>query len=137
MLVFLDTNIILDYIDAKRRIIFPESARVFELAERRDITLCASSLTFSNIAYILRKIDYAELLRIFEDLRLVVEILPTNVSVVDTAIKSSFTDFEDAIQFYTACQGGVDVIVTRNIDDFVDNSITVMSPSSFLQSISR
>lgn len=53
-------------------------------------------------------------------------------NVVKLALKSSFKDLEDAMQYYSALQAGADYIVTRNIKDFVENAITVLSPQSFL-----
>jgi predicted nucleic acid-binding protein len=60
MNIFLDTNIILDYLDTNRQKLFPDSVKIFQLLENGDINLFASALTFSNIAYILRRMNYAD-----------------------------------------------------------------------------
>jgi hypothetical protein len=56
---------------------------------------------------------------------------------LDTAIGSSFTDFEDAVQYYTAVCGNADVVITRNVDDFIQTSVPVMTPSAYLSSEDR
>jgi predicted nucleic acid-binding protein len=137
MNIFLDTNIILDYLDTNRQKLFPDSVKIFQLLENGDINLFASALTFSNIAYILRRMNYADLMQTFADLREVLDVLPTDKDVLDTAIGSSFTDFEDAVQYYTAVCGNADVVITRNVDDFIQTSVPVMTPSAYLSSEDR
>jgi predicted nucleic acid-binding protein len=137
MNIFLDTNIILDYLDTNRQKLFPDSVKIFQLLENGDINLFASALTFSNIAYILRRMNYADLMQTFADLREVIDVLPTDKDVLDTAIGSSFTDFEDAVQYYTAVCGNADVVITRNVDDFIQTSVPVMTPSAYLSSEDR
>ncbi len=41
-------------------------------------------------------------------------------------------DFEDALQVVCAMAGMADVIVTRNISDFIGSPIPVMTPEAFL-----
>ena len=43
-----------------------------------------------------------------------------------------FTDFEDAVQYYTALNGDCAIIVTRNPKDFRKSEIPVFTPSEFL-----
>jgi predicted nucleic acid-binding protein len=137
MNIFLDTNIILDYLDTNRQKLFPDSVKIFQLLENGDINLFASALTFSNIAYILRRMNYADLMQTFADLREVIDVLPTDKDVLDTAIGSSFTDFEDAVQYYTAVCDNADVVITRNVDDFIQTSVPVMTPYAYLSSEDR
>ena len=47
-------------------------------------------------------------------------------------LDSSFTDFEDALQYFSALAVDADVIVTRNEDDFEHSEIPVYNPSQFL-----
>ena len=53
-------------------------------------------------------------------------------SVIDKALNSDFSDFEDAIQYYTALEYGIPVILTRNIRDYKKASIVVQTPESYL-----
>ena len=42
-------------------------------------------------------------------------------------------DFEDAVQHYTAISGKADVIITRNVSDFIPyNKLEVLTPKEFL-----
>lgn len=54
------------------------------------------------------------------------------------ALKSSFSDFEDSIQYASALTiDGIDIIITRNIKDFRHSDLAVMTPDSFLKMLNR
>lgn len=54
MKVFLDTNVVLDYL-LEREGFLSDAERLFESAYSAHIQLCISSLSVANIAYIARK----------------------------------------------------------------------------------
>ena len=52
---------------------------------------------------------------------------------IQSALSSSFKDFEDAIQHFAAkAEGGITAIVTRNKGDYSVSEIPVLSPEEFL-----
>ena len=52
---------------------------------------------------------------------------------IQSALSSSFKDFEDAIQHFAAkAEGGISAIVTRNKGDYSASEIPVLSPDEFL-----
>lgn len=129
--IFLDTNVVIDYLS--KRVPFGEDAKqIFSLSPRYN-QLCISALSFTTIYYILRKhYDHQVLLEMLDVLQQMVEVLPTDDSMITSAIHSEFHDFEDAIQYYTALGGNSSIIITRNPKDFVHSSILVHTPSDFL-----
>ena len=54
--IFLDTNIILDYL-ALRQPFYIDADKIFSMAENDVIDLFCSSLSFSTIFYVLRKLQ--------------------------------------------------------------------------------
>ena len=62
-----------------------------------------------------------------------VEVLPTDDDIIRLALNSGFSDFEDAVQYYTASAGNASYIVTRNPKDFGKAVIPVYTPTEFLQ----
>ncbi|MDB9517362.1 PIN domain-containing protein [Roseofilum reptotaenium CS-1145] len=52
--------------------------------------------------------------------------------VIRAALQSSMTDFEDVVTSEAAKAAGVEIIVTRNIPDFVASSILAILPEEFL-----
>jgi len=59
-------------------------------------------------------------------LKLLVRVLPVDEHVLDLALASSFTDFEDAIQYYTALAHKAAAVVTRNKRDYREAKIPIL-----------
>ena len=116
--ILVDTNIVIDLL-SKRKEFYKSASRLFTLSENKKIKLAISSLTFANTFYLLSKeLDTAktkEILRIF---KLLVKILPMDDKIIDLSLNSDFKDFEDAIQYYTAIENKLEIIITRSLKDF-------------------
>ena len=63
---------------------------------------------------------------------LVLTVLPTDGKMVHNALYSSFSDFEDATQHFTALQIPADFILTRNTVDYKESAIPVRTPEDFI-----
>lgn len=134
MNVFFDTDIILDVATA-REPFCEASAMSLSLAEMGRIEGFTSAIIFINVFYVLRKlIGREDALKFLRDLEQVLSILPTDSKMVHDALYSSFFDFEDATQHFTALQVPVDCILTRNVSDYKESIVPVKTPSDFLYS---
>ncbi len=51
------------------------------------------------------------------------------------ALKSGIDDFEDAVQYYAAKSAHVDFIITRNIKDYKESTIPVLTAEQFLRTL--
>jgi len=132
--IFSDTDILLDLVTGR----LPYSVKassLFTLVEEGQIRSSASSLSFSNIYYVLRK--YATHQRILNTLTRLSELLhiqKVDESIIKHALKSRFKDFEDAIQYHVALSDpDIGVIITRNIKDYKAAELPVMTPETFLK----
>ena len=131
--VFVDTDISLDLLST-RQPFYQAAAKLFTLADRKEIKLCVSSLSFSNLHYVLRSENTAaETRRILSNYRILVNILTVNEKIIDLALQSLFKDFEDAIQYYTAVQNNIPLILTRNLKDYKQSAIPVMTADDYLK----
>ena len=131
--VFVDTNIVIDLLQ-KRENFYQEAQELFTKADRKKLKLYISALTFANTYYILSKYySSSEAKKILSKFKVLVEVLPTTDKIIDLALASDFNDFEDAIQFYTALESNLHVIITRNKKDFKNNLIPVVSAKEFLK----
>lgn len=131
--VFVDTNIVIDLLQ-KREIFYKEAQELFTKADRKKLKLYISALTFANTYYILSKYYSSnEAKKILSKFKVLVEVLPTTDKIIDLSLASDFNDFEDAIQFYTALESNLHVIITRNKKDFKNNLIPVFSAKEFLK----
>ena len=55
--------------------------------------------------------------------------------VITQALNSDFKDFEDALQNYSAeLDKEIDLIITRNIKDFKNSKLAVMTPDNYMKS---
>ena len=53
--------------------------------------------------------------------------------IIDLALNDiKFKDFENGIQYYTALESKCKIIITRNLKDFKNSSIPVLSPKEYL-----
>ncbi len=131
--VLIDTNIIIDLL-AKREKFYSEAAELFSLADKNELTLTISSLTFANTNYILTKLKSAKQARaILRKFKVLVEIVALNDKITELALSdTNFADFEDGLQYYSAIENQIDVIITRNKKDFKNSKIPVLTAKEFL-----
>lgn len=131
--IFLDTDVALDHL-ADRQPFAEYAHRLLALAETGELTVCASSLSFSNLYYLLRKLKgHDAALELLGKLKRLVRVSAVAESEIESALLSNFRDFEDAIQHFAAkAEGGVSAIVTRNKADYSASQIPVLSPDEFL-----
>ncbi|CAG0996920.1 hypothetical protein ANAEL_02655 [Anaerolineales bacterium] len=130
--VFIDSDIMLDLILARQPFVH-EAKRLFVLVESGSVAACSTPIIFANIFYLLRKKYPGETVKgILKDVRVLVSILPVDESTVDQALASPFSDFEDAIQYHAALPRGVHAIITRNIRDYRNAALPVMTAGEFL-----
>lgn len=127
--VFLDTNIIVDLI-ADRKPFSKYAIELFNKAEKRKIQLFTSSHSIATTHYLLKKyLEEKELRDVLSNLLDYLTIIPVGVDVLKKGLRSKHKDFEDAIQIICASTvEKIDCIVTRNIKDFRDCEILVLTP---------
>lgn len=133
--LFVDTDIILDIITG-RLPFSKEASSLFNLIEEEELKGYTTSLSFSNLYYVLRKYaSHDKVISRLKELSDLIEILNVDDLIIKRALGSRFKDFEDAIQYFAAQENPlIDVIVTRNIKDYKTSELPVMSPGTFLKS---
>ena len=131
--ILVDTDVVMDFI-TKREPFDREAAQLFNLADRKRVKLYVSSLCLNNVYYLLRKIiEHKRTITILQKLIEISGVLSVDKRVVISALNSKFNDFEDAIQHFSAVENGdVDMIITRNLKDYKQSKIVVMTAGSFV-----
>ena len=113
MNALIDTNVIMDVI-VSREPFFPDSSQVLDRAERGEFTAWLCATTVSTVYYLVRRhLGATKAVEKLQDLTSICSIAAVNRSVIDSAMKSSFVDFEDAVLNFSALTVGVDCILTR------------------------
>ncbi|MEM1119838.1 MAG: PIN domain-containing protein [Bacteroidota bacterium] len=130
---FIDTNIVIDLL-AKRAPVYQEAASLFSLADKKEVQLFVSALTFANTNYILSKVKNASAAReILAKFKVLVTVAALNDKIIELALNdTSFSDFEVGLQYYTALENEAEIIITRNLKDFKNSSIPVLTARTFL-----
>jgi len=135
--ILIDTNIIVD-VALERQPFYPESLEVISFVYQKKIEGYILASSFSDLYYIIRKqkgrdltIDFLMRIRTF------CQIATVNNVVIDLALNTNFTDFEDAIQYSTALINQLDAIVTRNTQDFPVVNPPIISPDMLIQELNN
>ena len=133
--VFIDTNVMLDFLGG--RIPFYDSiAKIATLAEKEKLSLVVSPISFATVNYFLTKFENSKIAR--EKLRkfkIISEVCSLDEQTIEKGLNSSFKDFEDALQYFSATDSECDLILTRNGKDFKKSLLPVMTPDEFLKSL--
>ncbi|MEI8102146.1 MAG: PIN domain-containing protein [Chlorobium sp.] len=132
--VLIDTDVILDlFFD--REPFSEDAAKVLSLCESREITGFITSVIISNVYYLLRRSStHEKVIEKLTQLMTITEVLTTDKDVILKALNSNFRDFENALQNYSAeFNGHIDVILTRNIKDYKNSSLGIMTPGNYLK----
>ena len=116
MKVFLDTNILIDYVDHREKRVY--AGLILSMADGGLITLFASYLSYANMGYILRKRTQEERYRLIREARAIATVLPCDTEQLDAALAHPAKDYEDMLQYQCALAAGCDVVVTNNKKDF-------------------
>jgi predicted nucleic acid-binding protein len=135
--IFIDTDVIIDFlIDRKPH--SREAAIIFTLIEQKKLKGYVSSLTFSNLYYVLRKVEsHNKVIAKLESISRLLTILKVDQQIIKDSIASRFADFEDSIQYNCALDyKKIDVLITRNTKDFKTAEIPIMTPADYLKMVS-
>jgi len=133
MKLFIDSDIILDLL-AKREPYYKSASELFTIIDMRQVIACSSPIIFANLHYLLRKLTSNNTaLQNLRKLRTFISILSIDERIIDQALNSGFSDFEDAIQYFTAINNGVTTIITRNKSDYKRSKITVLTAEEFMK----
>lgn len=127
--VFIDTNIIVDLI-TDRKPFSKYSIEIFKKAEEKKIKLFTSSHSIATTHYLLKKyLEEKNLRDVLYNLLDYVTVIAVDTDVLKKGLRSKHKDFEDSIQIYCASSvEKIDCIVTRNIKDFRNSEILVLTP---------
>lgn len=137
--VFLDTNVLIDYL-ARRGQFFEPAAQIVQLGQQRSCEILVSALSFATSSFILEshnKLSNDAIVSKFSEFVKMCNVTPVDSIIIDEAIASHFSDFEDAMQYYSAIREGADAIITRNSNDFNVAQIPVFEPQEFLDMLTK
>ena len=129
--LFVDSDVVIDFFTDREPHANPAS-ELFELNEQGKVKLYFTAISINNIYFIVRRfLGHKKAIEVIESLT---EIVGTTKREIIQSLKNDFSVYEDSIQYSTALTiKGLDAIITRNIKDFRNSSLAVMTPLNFLK----
>ena len=133
--IFLDTNVILDFL-LDREPFVDDIEAVINHALLSNVSVCVSPVTVTTVNYVVGRIEGKlqarnKIGKILE-LITVEELGPVEI---ERAQDSTFKDFEDAVQNFCADRAGHRIIITRNTKDFRESELAIFTPKEYLVKI--
>ncbi len=132
--IFLDSDILLD-VTLKRPDFLVPALNIINLIQKGQVKATTSSVVFVNVHYFLDKFDKTNKFTLLKQIRSILSIVNVNEAIIDDALNSGINDFEDAVQFYAANSVNADFIITRNIKDYKESTIPVLTAEQFLRTL--
>lgn len=132
MKILIDTNVVLDLL-MDRQPFSEAAARVFDRVERGEVTACLCATTLTTIHYLCaRELGDASTRSALQDLLDLCEVASVTRPVLEHALSSKLTDFEDAVLVEAGVQSGATAVVTRNVKDFRGAGLPAYAPIDWL-----
>ena len=133
--LFIDTNVMLDLLG--ERIPFYEPiAKIATLADKGQIIMVVSALSYATVGYFLTKYENNEMAKDkLRKFKIISAICDLDELIIEKGLNSNFSDFEDALQYFSALKSGCSILITRNGKDFKASQIPVMTADEYLMSI--
>lgn len=133
--LFLDTNVVVDLL-GEREPFYVSAARIATLADKGKIQIIVSALTYSTIYYLLSRFEDKALVKEkIRKFKVIAETSDLTDKIIDKGLVSKFADFEDALQYYCALKMDCNILITRNVKDFKESDISVLTPDEYLNSL--
>jgi len=129
-----DTNVIIDFF-LGREPFYRNAKIVFQKISCSKIEGYISASAVTDIFYLLQKAkDYLSARKDLLELIKIIDVLEVNRNTVTSALLFDWKDFEDAVQAQVAIENGLDVIITRNPQDYRNLEILqVLTPSNLAE----
>jgi sialic acid synthase SpsE len=113
-------------------------AKIATLADKRQVTLVVSALSYATVSNFLSKYENKKIAK--EKLRkfkIISHICDLTEKIIEKGLNSDFSDFEDSLQYYSAVSSDCSIMITRNGKDFRGSGLPVMTAEEYLKSINK
>jgi len=133
--LFIDTNVMLDLL-GERKPFYNSIANIASLANKGQITMVASAISYATVSYFFSKFKNTEKAKDkLRKFKIISEICDLNKLIIEKGLNSKFSDFEDTLQYYCALSSECNILITRNGKDFKESQIPIMTADEYLMSI--
>jgi predicted nucleic acid-binding protein len=128
--IVIDLNILLDYLF--KRPGHEAAAKIINMCINKDVKgfVCAHEIT--TLSYFLNKSvkDRNKVVTTISKIMKMFQIIEINAKILNAALYSELTDYEDAVIEVSSRERNIDYIITRNIKDFTKD--IAITPDEYL-----
>ena len=132
MIVFVDTNILVDFV-CNRQPFAEEAKMLLAHACIGEFEIQISALSYINTVYIGHKYERQDVKSCLLQLSEYIKVVDLQGQVVVDMLSSGWKDYEDAVQNQSAVLAGADCVITRNKKDFMDSSLPIYTIAEFFE----
>jgi predicted nucleic acid-binding protein len=130
--VFLDTNVLLDFL-LDRKPFNNDIAEIIEESINKSLQLCVSSVTVTHANYIIGRFEGVKSAKLkTKKILELVTVENVGETTVHKSTKSKFKDFENGVQNFCAVESNHKIITTRNVKDFKESKLAILTPKELL-----
>ena len=132
--VLIDSNIFVDFM-FHREPFYKDSEKMISLCENKKVKGYVTTSMLMDLHYIFRRLSYSNNTanKAIEEIIKVFDVLNIEKKDIVNSIMQGKKDFEDGVIENCSIANKLDCIVTRNIDDFDDKKIEVLSPKEIVE----
>lgn len=110
-------------------------AKIATLADKKEITIIVSALSYATVSYFLTKYNGIENTKdTLRKFKIISKICDLDEQIIEKSLNSNFKDFEDGLQYFSVLKSECDILITRNGKDFKHSSIPIMTAEEFISS---
>ena len=133
MRLFLDTNVLIDIIQAERES-HEYSTAILQAVRVSPLTACISTQSIVDASYVFSqgaKAPISEFKKAIELFGSIVDILGVELEDIETANHGDLEDYEDAVQLSCAIRHGCDALITNDRKLLGTAQISCYTPKDF------
>lgn len=130
--ILVDLNVIVDVLLERKG--YQAAMAVLGMGEARKLKLHVSAHVVTTLAYLLEvaKVPTPEISRQIAWLITMFIVVPVDATLLEAALVSRLSDYEDAVIEQAALRTGASRIITGNIKDFTHSAVPAMTAADFL-----
>jgi len=138
MRILIDTNVVLDFL-LQREPFFQDAEHLFQVVGNGQVIGYITATTLTDIFYIARRHTQSleKARQAVSETLTAMDVCPVDRSVLESALNSNLVDFEDAVQVFSAVTQGLDTIVTRDAQGFLNSPLLTLSVQELLTRIAE
>lgn len=130
--ILVDINVLLDFLQKREG--HSLAALIVEAVHQKKVEGYLGAHEVTTLSYFLQK-ELGKSPLVVETLHYIVTnftITPLDLNIIEAALLSPMTDFEDAILEVSALNHQLSCIVTRNVSDFTRGRVKAVTPKEWL-----